>query len=429
MNLSRQITLGLAILGLCVGRAAAADQEVPPSPFQGPDPTLTQAVKALAIAEPAAGEADKKPAVAEPAAKDAGKKPAVTESATSNPAKGMPLLAPGGMESLTAPAWGACESCWQNVCDCCENCPSGVVAGVGLYIMQPYYNNNMAFGLEGTANRSSVSQAAVPGIRFDQRVEFSHHVEAAPLIWLGYLSESGLGFRARWWYFREGVQQSANGNGSQTNGFQVFTAAPLGLSLINATSGAGLSSSTATSKLQVQVFDLDTLYEVSSCKWDLLLVGGLRLASIDQTYNAYSSSEALLSSSVFAGIGPSLGVEARRSLGDRGLTLYGTTRGAILFGGGHQRAIIPTRNVQAQDHRDIGMPVGEAEVGLEYSRNVGAAHFFGQIGLVGQEWFGAGSASRSSIDVIPSGTFSSSAYSGDSDLAFLGLVIRLGLNY
>jgi hypothetical protein len=75
------------------------------------------------------------------------------------------------------------------------------------------------------------------------------------------------------------------------------------------------------------------------------------------------------------------------------------------------------------------MPVADAELGLEYRRTVGGSHFFGQVGLVGQQWFGAGSASRSSIDVIPGGAFSGSSYVGDSDIAFLGLSIRLGVNY
>lgn len=122
-------------------------------------------------------------------------------------------------------------------------------------------------------------------------------------------------------------------------------------------------------------------------------------------------------------------MEARRTLGDTGLSLYGSARGSILFGSGHQKAAIPDRNVEAQDHRDLGMPVGEAELGLAYGRNVGASHFFGQIALVGQEWFGAGSASRSSTDVIPGGAFSTSSFVGDSDIAFLGLVIRLDVNY
>ena len=161
----------------------------------------------------------------------------------------------------------------------------------------------------------------------------------------------------------------------------------------------------------------------------MLLAGGLRLASLDQTYNAYTHGEALLSSSVFSGIGPTLGLEARRNLGGTGISLYGSARGSILFGSAHQIATIPDRTNVANDHRDIGMPVAEAELGLEYGRTVGTSRFFGQIALVGQEWFGAGGASRSSTDVIPGGAFSTSSYVGDSDLAFLGLLIRAGVNY
>ena len=83
----------------------------------------------------------------------------------------------------------------------------------------------------------------------------------------------------------------------------------------------------------------------------------------------------------------------------------------------------------ANDHRDIGMPVAEAELGLEYGRTVGPSRFFGQIALVGQEWFGAGGASRSSIDVLPGGALSGASHVSDSDLAFLGLLVRAGVNY
>jgi len=254
-------------------------------------------------------------------------------------------------------------------------------------------------------------------------------VDVAPLVWLGYLSDSGLGFRARWWYFRQGTEQSATGTGSGVNGVQVLSAAPLGLSLITATSADAPKSLVVTSKLQVQVLDLDSLYQIEAGKWNLLFAGGLRLAGIDQTYNAYTAGEALLSSSRFYGLGPTLAVEVRRSLGGTGLSLYGSARGSILFGSGQQDAAVPDRNVEARDHHDIGMPVAEAEVGLEYARDVGGCHFFVQTALVGQEWFGAGGASRSSTDVIPGGQFSTSSYVGDSDLAFLGVCIRLGVNY
>jgi hypothetical protein len=383
MNLSRYVTLSLTVFGLCVGTAASAEPVAP-------------------IKAPAASAAPK-----------------------DVPAPVLPALPPDG---------GACDSCWQQMCDCCDRYSGGLIGGVGVYVLQPYFENNVAFGLMGTVSRTQPANGAAanpPGMRIDNRQDISLHMEAAPLLWLGYISDEGLGMRARWWYFREGIQQSATGTTPGTNGVQVFASAPLGLSLINTINNmpVGAQSMVVTSKLQLQVFDFDALYEIAAYKWDVLLAGGLRLGSIDQTYNAYANGEALLSSNVFSGIGPTLAVEVRRTLGCTGLSLYSSARGAILFGSGHQIATVPDRNVQAQDHRDLGMPVAEAELGLEYRRDVGASHLFGQVTLVGQQWYGAGSASRSSIDVIPGGAFSTSSYVGDSDISFLGLCVRLGLNY
>ena len=81
------------------------------------------------------------------------------------------------------------------------------------------------------------------------------------------------------------------------------------------------------------------------------------------------------------------------------------------------------------------MPIGELEGGVEYGQTVGRSWLFGQVALVGQEWFGAGSASRSSTDIIPGGkasvssNFSTTSHVGDSDLAFFGLLLRAGVNY
>jgi hypothetical protein len=371
MKRSRKFLLGVAAVGLQVGLASAAEPPAPPAPAS--DATLPAAT----AAQP----------------------PRATDSCCDTEGEG---------------------SAAQR---------SGLIAGAGVYLFQPYFSNNMAFGLQGTENRSPGSPAESPGTRFDTRVDISHHVDVAPLVWLGYIGDGGLGFRARWWYFRQGTEQSATGTGSGVNGVQVLSAAPLGLSLITASGGEDSKSLVVTSKLQVQVLDLDSIYRLGACKWDLLFAGGLRLAGIDQAYNAYTAGEALLSSNKFYGLGPTLAVEVRRALGDTGFRLYGSARGSVLFGSGHQEASVPDRNVVARDHHDIGMPVAEAEFGLEYARDVGGWHFFVQTALVGQEWFGAGGASRSSTDVIPGGQFSTSSYVGDSDLAFLGACIRLGVNY
>lgn len=313
-------------------------------------------------------------------------------------------------------------------CNCCDVPSGGLIGGAGLYLIQPYFDNNMAFGLQGTAGRSSGAiPPGSPGVRTDTRVDISHHMDVAPLVWLGYMGENGLGARARWWYFRQGSDQSVTEpTGQGGNGVLVFSAAPLGLSLINA------QTMIATSKLEVQVGDLEALDDIRTDNWDLLLAGGVRLASISQTYNAFvpqSFMNAVLSTNYFQGIGPTLALEARRALGTTGLSLYASGRGSLVYGSAHQVATVPDQQETAQDHRDLGMAIGEAELGIEFGRNFGGSWLFGQVALVGQEWFGAGSASRSSVNVLPGGGFVGAAYTGDSDLAFLGLSIRLGLNY
>lgn len=379
MDLSRHILLGLVFLGLPVGLASAAD----------PQPPLAKG--------PAGNEMVKAP-----------------QAADATPAVLPPQAVVSGYE------------CFPNCNPATER--TGLIGGVGLYLIQPYFDNNMAFGLQATTGRSSGAiPPGSPGVRTDIRVDISHHVEAAPQVWLGYLGESGLGGRARWWYFRQGSNQSVTApTGAGANGILIFSAAPLGLSLLNA------QSMEVTSKLELQAADLEALYDIRAANWDLLVAGGVRLASIDQTYSAFvpqSFMSAVLSRNYFQGVGPTLALEARRALGSSALSLYASGRGSVVFGSAHQVATVPDQNERAQDHRDLGMAIGEAELGLEYSRNLGRSQLFGQIAFVGQEWFGAGSASRSSVNVLPGGGFIGAAYTGDSDLAFLGLSIRLGVNY
>src|SRR5262249_13280523 len=141
-----------------------------------------------------------------------------------------------------------------------------------------------------------------------------------------------------------------------------------------------------TSKLEVQVADLEGLLDYQTCGWDFLLCGGLRLARIAQSYNFYDSQNndpvkfrALLSTYNFQGAGPVIAVEARHALGQSGLTLYASTRGSIVFGSALQYASFAGQSLRNDDpnpqfatqQRERGLPIGELEVGLEYDRCVG----------------------------------------------------------
>jgi hypothetical protein len=353
----------------------------------------------------------------------------------------------------------------------------GVSGGVGLYLIQPYFQNNPAYTVftqqqvtplpfnPDKPNTQTLSE-------FADRQSVHSHLAAAPLVWLEYLNEDGFGGRARWWTFREGTNQTMSlppfvgsifiGNTTATptlashpviavtgNQVTVSSAAPLGLQSFGDTvgvqHGAEATSLAVTTKLYLQVGDLEAVQGFQAGGCNFLLAGGLRLAKIDQTYNAYDAQSGsplalrtLLSSSNFMGVGPTLALETRRAISESGLGLYGTARGAILFGSAQQDAIFFGQELRNDDpnpqfasqHRSRGLPVGELEAGVEYGRTVRSSWLFGQIGLSGQEWFGAGSASRSTNAMVLT-TFRPVLGGApvDSNIAFLGLAIRLGLNY
>jgi hypothetical protein len=316
-------------------------------------------------------------------------------------------------------------------------------AGVGLYLLQPYFQSNPAYHV------LTENQTVQPALITVDRVDVSSHVEVAPLFWLAYLTEGGWGGRARYWYFREGTSQTVSFPPFQGGTLVTLTsAAPLGLqafgNTITGSQGEATSFNVLT-KLQVQLFDLEGIEAFQGFGWNFLVSGGVRLARIDQTYNVYDAQSssinvyhALLSSWRFQGAGPVVALEGRRPLTAGGLALYGSARGALLFGYSDQNASFsgiqlrnndPDPQISSQ-RRYRGLPIGELELGLEYNHNVGPACLFGRIGLVAQDWVGAGGASHSAAGTPG---FSPNPVQGgapvDTDLAFFGLALRLGVSY
>jgi hypothetical protein len=307
------------------------------------------------------------------------------------------------------------------VADCVSECgPQGeVIGGAGISLLQPFFSNNPAitFFRQGTG----------PGRREDIR----HQMSAAPLVWLGYRDDSGLGVRGRWWYFREGTDQNYQLPPPQGRTLTVLSAAPMGAFIIRDNPRAFA----VTSKLQLQVADVEVFQDATLCNWNFLLSGGLGYADITQNYNAYAigrggvRSKPLISGSSYVGFGPEFAVEARRPLSDTGLNLYGSARTRLLFGNATQNAFGGDELRGSQENRQHAVvAVEELELGLEYGRTVGQSRFVGQVALVGQEWFGAGNATRSNRVSAPT---TIPIFSGEdtSTFGFLGVSFRVGVTY
>jgi hypothetical protein len=356
---------------------------------------------------------------------------------------------------------------------------AGLIGGVGFYWMQPYFQNNPAYIVftqqqvtpldpktgkfnPDKPNTQTLGESA-------DRVSVDSHMAVAPLVWLGYVNEDGFGGRVRWWTFREGTTQTVNlppfvgdifignttGKSSHPviavtgNQATVVSAVPLGLEAFGDTvgiqHGAEATSFNVTTALYLQVGDVEAIQGFRAGGCCFLFAGGVRLAMIDQTYNAYDGQSGsplaqrnLLSSYNFMGAGPTLAVELRRPIGETGLSAFGMARGSVVFGNANQNAIFFGQELRNDDpnpqiatqHRARAIPVADLEAGLEYGWNVGHSRLFAQIGLVGQEWFGAGSASRSTNATVQT-TFRPVLGGAplDSNIAFLGLSFCVGLEY
>ncbi len=347
---------------------------------------------------------------------------------------------------------------------------TGWFGGAGFYLLQPYFQNNPAYtifvqkttdtALDPTnPNTQTVAETA-------RRVQVSHHMDMAPLVWLGYMNEDGLGVRVRGWGFQEGTSQTvslppfagafrigrANGqtvivaSGTLNT---VSSATPLGLQAFGDTLGIqhGAEGTTfnVTTKLSAQVGDFEGMQRFRSGDWGFLVTGGMRYVRLDQTYNAYDAQSAsaaelrtLSSSYNFEGLGPTIAFELRRPVASSGLSVYGQARGSLVFGAANQNAVFFGQELRnddpnpqyATEHRLRAIPIIDLETGLEYGRAVGRTWVFGQVGLVGQEWLNAGSASRSTM-LTPAAT-PRPVLGGaplDSNIAFLGLTFRVGINY
>lgn len=337
-----------------------------------------------------------------------------------------PHLCPNGACPTVSCDQGNC--CWCSGCDCCELC-GRVIGGAGLYVVQPFFSDNpaIAFHVQGTG----------PG----RRQDISEHMEVAPLVWLGYEDESGLGVRARWWYFREGTGQEFHVPAPDSGTLAVISAQPLG-SFVFRDAPVDFA---VTSKLQLQVADLEAFQETEFCRWKLLFAGGIGYADISQNYAAYATGsppggaadlvfaprrlDPVLSGSSFVGVGPVIALEARRPLFNSGLSLYGSTRTRILFGSFKQTVFGGDElNGSVESRHDRVVTAEELEVGLEYGRRVRDSRVFGQVAMVGQEWFGAGNASGSTR-TSPGTTIPNFSTEDSANLGLFGVVFRIGVEF
>jgi len=299
-----------------------------------------------------------------------------------------------------------------------------IMAGAGLYIVKPFFQTNPAF----TSMSAGFFNGNGSVTTTTAQQDFCWGLNAAPVIWLGYVSDGGWGVRARWWLFDQRSSTSVITGPNTT----IFSAFPGGQSFPSILPAQMFVSS----NLKLDSWDFEGTRETQLGLWGLLFSAGFRYAHLSQNYSAHSLSsinvveairetQFLSSGHNFNGAGPTIALEAKRPIGSSGLSLFGSIRGVMLFGESKQQAARtsvfqlipfgPAPNVFVSnftsDHHPV-LPVAELEMGVEFSRNWGNTRPFVRTGLLAQTWFDAGSASQL-----------------DGNLGFLGLSLTAGLNY
>jgi hypothetical protein len=281
-------------------------------------------------------------------------------------------------------------------------------ASAGILFLQPVFETNPAFIVNSA------------GGNFTRQIDFHNAWNVAPQVWIGYTSERGWGVRGRWWMFRNDVTENAGVAPGDT--IRGVSPLPFGQAPIGGPAGAS-----ATSRLYVNVGDLQGTYTWESAYWTHIVGFGGRYTYMSQDYRASILSPAtrvdLLADHNFNGGGPTISFETHRCLGESGFALYGQAFGAINFGTSNENYLALNNGVpQLLTHsRTMVLPVGELELGAEYSHTCGPARVFVQAGFAGQIWWNGGNASN--VDGI------GAAPATHSNFGFLGIALRAGIRY
>jgi hypothetical protein len=272
-------------------------------------------------------------------------------------------------------------------------------AGGDLLFLRPQFSSNPAFSV------AQVDGGTYANI-VDRELEFD--CGASPRVWLGCDSPAGVGVRAAFWYFDQaaGREDATISDG----GFSSLALPPVGPTQL-ATGERGTTANVGAG-LRMYALDLEITKTASPGDWDLLVSGGLRYASIDQTYRARirDANDVLRGSIDYAhglqGIGPTLSIQAHRCLA-WGAGLFGLARGSVLFGTGDvslaaydNLASVSAFTMDYSAERDDVLPVGEVQIGADWKGRRGAwGQFFIRGAFEGQVWWGAGNASSEDAEV------------------------------
>lgn len=339
----------------------------------------------------------------------------------------------------------------------CGSKGGGWEIGAGFYYLKPHWSDSTAF----VRTTRTVDPAGATVAQDVTSGTLHNDPTFAPRVWLGWGTEDGFFIRGSWWRLENNtslatsVGPSIPGSSTRlvipsisaasddilTGGFGVPRQ---GVMVIDsAATGSGLVTPVSiSSRFLLQVADLDLTQQFRFSMWNVRLGGGVRYARLSQSFQAsadgpavgfdlppgFNLHQSLDLSNTFEGAGPLGVLEVGRGLGNFGLGVYGIARGGVLFG---ETRLAATQLVQVTNSLGVvtftnpyqrttfqrnSMPFLELEGGVEWARNFNPLTPFVRVGVVGQQWFGAGSPTQT-------------ANNKQGDLGLFGLQVSAGINF
>lgn len=198
---------------------------------------------------------------------------------------------------------------------------------------------------------------------------------------LGYMTDSGLGIRGRYWSFDDQYQY-----------VPPFAPAELGIA--------------------AEAADLEAVLNQRLRHFDLEISGGLRYGKLQ--YSNPSATLLGVGQLTFEGIGPTLGIGAKRDLGVQGLSLFGNLRGSMLLGDVRNGALLPF--MPATTFEEEIMMIGENQLGVSWKHDLGQ-HYQLELRTAWETQYWS------------SNTISDDVYGIGSNLALTGPSIAVELKY
>lgn len=222
---------------------------------------------------------------------------------------------------------------------------SGVYGGVELTYLAPMFEES--YGAVLGYSLPSDGYGFVDG-------SLDSDLQVAPRMYLGVEGEGGLGARMRWWTFDHILGYSGVADGE-------FGPAPIN----------------GTLRLDLDTIDMDVTQRGSFYNWDLQLAGGVRYAHVGAGTSGFGLNNGIWSEVqidnldpklVFDGAGPTVALQARRPLGDSGLSLVGGGRTALVYGDADFRTPFWASGITTVDN--VTLQIWEIQLGAQYEVEV-----------------------------------------------------------